>query len=848
MSEQDPNTDPAPLPVASTPPWLFYAVAGGLGVAFSITLIVLAWNNALHNETRDFAFDGLAAHNTVEANLRSADAALGGFVSFIATRNPPGAGESETDARDVLTAHSAIRGLGLLELGSDGDASRQVAHGAIFESNDFETFREQLRGLLGQEESLIDATRLIADRESGKVYLLREIEHAGLTNRQRRVAAAVIDFATLVGDVDIDPRIGVTVFTAAEGLAGRARVYSHPIMGTDGYIVDTLSEDNVATFDRFSVRLVTERNLLWSDLDKGLIFVALFLAVSVTLLMVALARAKDLQARELFARNQVIESQVRQQTHELSIARDQALEASRVKSDFLASMSHEIRTPLNAIIGMAELLAESRLSNEQEKYVGVFRNAGEALLSLVNDILDLSKIEAGQLALESIEFDVIEIVEQAIDIYALKGDVKGIELIADIGHDVPQHIVGDPGRLRQVVLNLIGNAIKFTEHGYVMVRVMPINHDDNTFGLHFEVADTGIGIPQSKLESVFGSFTQVDSSTTRKYGGTGLGLAISRQLVEMMDGRIWVESVEGAGSIFKFDVELQSAPSRAEDAALFSPDLKAVAASVLQRVSGQALENIFAPAGVRFWFTDELSLLREEIASANERSAPYSVALVEVENDVNQAVEFVRERREAGDGLPIVLLVRPSDVAAAGDAIQGMDAISCVTRPLKRKQLAEAINVARGTITTPDSESSSATDSAEAPLRILLVEDNADNRLLFNAYLKKERCELVEAENGVEAVQHFQQERFDLVLMDVQMPVMDGYTATREIRRWEAEHNKRPAPIVALTANAVKEDKDLSIEAGCNAHLTKPIKKKTLISAIHEYTSAQETGTTTLNS
>ena len=373
-------------------------------------------------------------------------------------------------------------------------------------------------------------------------------------------------------------------------------------------------------------------------------------------------------------------------------------------------MSHEIRTPLNAIIGMAELLSETSLSGEQNKYVNVFRRAGEALLELVNEILDLSKIEAGQLILEYIDFNVHELVEHATDIYALKCEEKGIKLAVDVADGIPAYVNGDPSRLRQIILNLIGNAIKFTDQGEIIVSVeRPRNTGTNT--LRFSVADTGIGIPAEKLEAIFASFTQVDSSTTRKYGGTGLGLTICKRLVEMMAGTIWGESEQGRGSTFLFEAEFEAAAEQSR------------------------AQTVTSPAPVK---------------TAPDRQVQRTV-----------------------------------------------------------------------TATTRRS--------------ILLVEDTVDNRMLVKAYLKNEPYEIDEAENGEIAVEKFKTGKYDLVLMDVQMPVMDGHSATRAIREWEEKQSLKPTPVIALTAHAVREEMDKSIGAGCTAHLTKPIKKATLVATLTQH-------------
>jgi PAS domain S-box-containing protein len=408
-------------------------------------------------------------------------------------------------------------------------------------------------------------------------------------------------------------------------------------------------------------------------------------------------RARNLQGVFAAARDVTERKRVER---ELQQAKAAAESASRTKSDFLASMSHEIRTPMNALMGIADLLAKTTLTAEQDKYVQIFRRSGENLLNLINDILDLSKVEASQLDLEQTGFSLGDHLEKVIEMVAPKAQEKGLTLDCDIAPGVANDLVGDPTRLRQVLLNLLGNAIKFTPTGRVALKVEPDGDSAVPTALRFTVTDTGIGIPAEKLGRVFERFTQADSSTTRRFGGSGLGLTISKRLVELMGGRVWVESVVGEGSVFSFAVPFE--------------------------VWTEASRPTVAPQGL-------------------------------------------------GPQAPL------------------------------------------------------------PALRILLAEDSPDNCTIALAYLEDTPYRVDVAETGAIACQMFMSHHYDLVLMDRQMPVMDGLTATRTLRAWERENGRAPTPIIALTASALKGDRETCLAAGCTAYLTKPIKEEVLLQAIRDY-------------
>ena len=535
-------------------------------------------------------------------------------------------------------------------------------------------------------------------------------------------------------------------------------------------------------------------------------------------------------ARDLEARNR-----------DLAMATVQAVHATRAKSEFLASMSHEIRTPMNAIVGMAELLQETTLSLDQQNYVGRFSRAATSLMELINAILDLSKIEAGHMALESVAFDLPDLVDLVVELTAPQATAKKIELLVLVHPEVPTCVVGDPTRLRQVLLNLIGNAIKFTDSGHVMIKVES-SRERSTFGsLRFSVSDTGIGIPEDKCETIFEPFTQVDSTTTRKYGGTGLGLNISKRLVELMGGHLKVDSAPGLGSTFSFLVAMAEALPLEHKPAVPCLDLRGRRILVVDDndTNLMIVREHLSRSGVLLTEADDGAAALMALDKARHLSEPMHLAILDFHMPDMNGLELAAAIRKRTDCATLPLVMHVSDLQA-DDTRQAhnLGIASYLYKPLSRRRLLEALSVALNQAPCAPAQQKLAAHLEPSLLpsrRILLVEDLADNRDIIDLFLKEAPYQLDMAENGAMAVQKFQTGMYDLVLMDIQMPVMDGLQATTAIRQWEREQHRTPTPIVALTANAFKEESDKSLAAGCTAHVTKPIKKQTLLQTIGQY-------------
>ncbi len=576
--------------------------------------------------------------------------------------------------------------------------------------------------------------------------------------------------------------------------------------------------------------IIPDKDTVFQVYMSGNHQVSIFFSNIVMLYAVALISVRDI-------------SQRKQTEQELKKVRDEARKTSKAKSLFLANMSHEIRTPINGVIGMTDLILGTKLDEEQLEYARTVRISADSLLFLINDILDFSKIEAGQLNLEVLDFDLKIAVEDVIDMMALRAHNKGLELTYLINDDVPVNLSGDPGRLKQILINLANNAIKFTEKGEVFINITLEDETDSGAAIRFSVKDTGIGIPEDHLGNIFESFSQGDSSMTRKFGGTGLGLAISKQLAEMMDGQVVVESKVGEGSTFWFAVVFEKQQESSIEKVIIPGDINGKKILVVDdsKTNRMILAQQLQSWGCCFDEAAGGKQAIQKIRQAVEANDKFNVAIIDMQMPDMDGRTLGQKIKED----PLIkntVMVMLTSIGQRGDAAEAKKAgfAAYLSKPVKGSQLFNCLitlfGKGKGFSDYSDSPEliTRFTLKAMAKLKadILLAEDNIVNQKLVEHLIKKMGFKITSVPNGKEAVNELENRSYDLVLMDVQMPVMDGFEATRIIRDSQSNVQCHDIPIIALTAHAMTGDREKCIEAGMDEYVAKPINPEVLADAI----------------